>query len=403
MNRSTIAGFLAVLRARVVLLILAAALPGVACASWVDLDKQAQGQTVYFNAWGGDESTNAYIAWVADQVKRSAGIELKQVKVSDTAEAVQRIEAEKRAGRDSDGSVDLIWINGENFKRLKTEGLLYGPWAEQLPNWQYVDTRKPVRQDFSEPTDGLEAPWGEARLTLLADRSKVPTPPDSPQALLDFARKHPGRVTYPKPPDFHGTTFLKQLLLALAPEPQDMGKPVTRAALARNIPALWAYLDQLHPLLWREGKAFPSSAAQMTRMLADSELLLSITFNPNEGANLAYQKRVPPTIYGFGFKRGMIGNVHFLAIPYNAKAKAAAQVVANFMLSPQAQARKADPKMWGDATVLNVAALSPAEQAAFGKPASETQVITVPTLPEPDASWMKALDQAWLARYGSGK
>lgn len=385
----------------VALYVLAALLPGIAHASWADIESEARGQTVYFNAWGGDESTNNYIAWVGKEIKRLADVQLIHVKVADTAEVVQRIEAEKRAGRDKDGSVDLVWINGENFKRLKSEHLLLGPWAEQLPNWQYVDTSKPVRQDFSVPTDGLEAPWGEARLTFLAYRNKVPSPPESPQDLLAFAQKHPGRVTYPKPPAFHGTTFLKQLLMTLAPAPQDLKQPTTPEALARNLPALWAYLDRLHPFLWREGKAFPTSAAQMTRMLADGELLISITFNPNEGTNLVAQHRVPPGIYGFGFRRGMIGNVHFLAIPYNAKSSAAAKVVANFMLSPRAQAHKADPEVWGDATVLKISALSPA-QADFEKLTAGAQAGAIPTLSEPDASWTEALENAWLARYGSG-
>lgn len=385
---------------------LAAALPALAQtsdAAWKDIQAQAQGQTVYFNAWGGDQSTNAYIDWVAIQVKAQSNVTLKHVKVTDTAEAVQRIEAEKRAGRNTGGSVDLVWINGENFKRLKDEGLLYGPWAEQLPNWKYVDTKKPVREDFSEPTNGLEAPWGAARLTFLADRRKVPSPPTSTRQLLAFAQAHPGRVTYPSPPDFYGTTFLKQLLLVLAPSPKDLSQPVTPESFARNVPALWTYLDKLHPLLWRAGKAFPTGVAQMHRMLADGELLLSMTFNPNEGASLISQGRLPATVYAFGFSHGMIGNVHFLAIPYNANAKAGAQVVANFMLSPKAQAHKADPAVWGDPTVLDVAALPPKLKAAFDRLPSNGPQSAVPTLSEPDASWMTALESAWIKRYGAGR
>lgn len=386
--------------------VLTATLTSVAQASnttWQKIQTQARGQTVYFNAWGGDQSTNAYIDWVAEQVKAQSGITLKHVKVTDTAEAVQRIEAEKRAGRNSGGSVDLLWVNGENFQRLKKAGLLYGPWAEQLPNWQYVDTSKPVRRDFSEATDGLEAPWGAARLTFLADRSKVPLPPTSPEQLLAFAQAHPGRVTYPSPPDFYGTTFLKQLLLMLAPSPKDLSEPVTPQSFARNVPALWAYLDKLHPQLWRQGKAFPTGVAQMHRMLADGELLLSITFNPNEGDNLIAHGRLPPSVFAFGFRHGMIGNVHFLAIPYNAHAKAAAQVVANFMLSPKAQAHKADPAVWGDATVLDVSALPAKLKAAFEHVPSNGSQLAIPTLPEPDASWMSALESAWLKRYGAGQ
>ena len=34
---------------------------------WENVLAAAKGQTVYFNAWGGDERTNSFIAW-ADQV-----------------------------------------------------------------------------------------------------------------------------------------------------------------------------------------------------------------------------------------------------------------------------------------------------------------------------------------------
>ncbi|MCP6588279.1 ABC transporter substrate-binding protein, partial [Klebsiella pneumoniae] len=88
--------------------------------------------------------------------------------------------------------------------------LLQTGWAETLPNWRYVDTRQPVREDFSLPTEGAESPWGSAQLTFIARRTQTPTPPDSPEALLTFAAAHRGEVTYPRPPDFTGTAFLEQ-------------------------------------------------------------------------------------------------------------------------------------------------------------------------------------------------
>ena len=41
--------------------------------------------------------------------------------------------AERRAGKTSDGSVDLIWINGENFASGKQAGLWLEDWATGLP------------------------------------------------------------------------------------------------------------------------------------------------------------------------------------------------------------------------------------------------------------------------------
>ena len=65
------------------------------------------------------------------------------VKLTDTADAVSRILAEKTAGRNKDGSVDLIWGNGENFASFKRNGLLRDDaWAFNLPSWRYTDPEK---------------------------------------------------------------------------------------------------------------------------------------------------------------------------------------------------------------------------------------------------------------------
>ena len=370
-------------------------------ADWSQIQNEAKGQTVYFNAWGGSEATNAYIAWAAKEAKTRYRIDVRHVKISETAEVVKRVQTEMAAGRTRDGSVDLMWVNGENFRNLKNGGLLFGPWAQSLPNWSLVDLNKPVRTDFSVPTEGYESPWGTAQLTLIADSAKTPTPPRSAADLLAFAKASPGSVSYPKPPDFHGTTFVKQLLLELTPNKAVLQQPVTPAVFAAATLPLWAYLDQFHPSLWRNGKTFPASAAEMHRMLGDGELKISITFNPNEAANLIASKQLPASAYSFGFTGGTIGTVHFVAIPVNSRAKAGAQVFANFLLSAEAQARKADITVWGDGTVLDISKLAPASQALIRKKAAGELAEAVPTLPEPHASWVEALEAEWLKRYGS--
>ena len=109
------------------------------------------------NAWGGATATNDFIAWAGDQVSERYGVTVEHVKLTDTADAVSRVLAEKTAGKDSGGAVDLIWINGANFAAMKEAGLLFGPWAEVLPNFRYVDVAgKPaVISDFTVPTEGL--------------------------------------------------------------------------------------------------------------------------------------------------------------------------------------------------------------------------------------------------------
>jgi len=373
--------------------------------AWTEIEKAARGQTVYWNAWAGSEQTNAYLQWVAQQLKASHGLTLQHVKITDTADVVKRVRAEKAAGRSAgEGTVDLVWINGENFAAMKREGLLFGPYAEALPNFRWVDTRgKPTTlNDFSVPTEGMESPWGMAQFTLFADSQRLPKPPQSMQALLALARSQPGRITYPRLPDFHGTTFVKQALVELAPDAKALARPVTDAAFAAQTAPLWPFLDALRPHLWRAGKQFPQNAAAVRQMMADGELLLALTFNPNEAANEIAAKRLPATVVSWQFEKGTIGNTHFVAIPYNARAKAGAQVVANFLLSPAAQARKADIAHWGDPTVLDLARLPAPERALFGTGQLPGLVkAPAPTLPEPHASWVEPLEKAWAQRHGA--
>lgn len=385
---------------------LAAVAPFIASAraaeGWSAIETQAKGQTVYFNAWAGSPQINAYIAWAGSVMKDRYGITLEHVKLQDTAEAVRRVRDEVKAGKP--GSADLVWINGENFRVMKREQLLFGPFAESLPNFALVDVAgKPTtRIDFAEATDGLEAPWGMAQLTFFGDGAKLQSPPLSMMELLDVAKREPGRISYPAPPDFHGTTFVKQVLVETVKDRASLAVGIDRAGFTEATKPMFEYLDTLHPHLWRDGKQFPPTQAQLKQMLADGELIMALTFNPNEPANLVASGELPASTIAWQHRGGTIGNTHFVAIPVNAQAKAAAQVVANFLLSPEAQARKADLQVWGDPTVLDVKKLPSAEQALFTKgDVAGGLKFPAPTIPEPHGSWVPLIEAAWLERYGA--
>ena len=195
--------------------------------------------------------------------------------------------------------MDLIWINGENFAAMKREGLLGPPFAPSLPNFGYVDTvGKPTTlEDFSVPTDGLESPWGMAQLTFFADSRRLPQPPQDTVELLALARQQPGRISYPRPPTFHGTTFVKQVLLEHTPEVAALARPYSPEAFPAVTAPLWRYLDALHLHLWRGGRQFPQNAGAVRQMMADGELLLALTFNPNEAANEIAARRLPASAW----------------------------------------------------------------------------------------------------------
>ncbi|HLT01920.1 MAG TPA: ABC transporter substrate-binding protein [Geminicoccaceae bacterium] len=376
-------------------------------ASWEDTLAEARGQSVYWHAWGGDTQINAYIAWVGDRVEERFGIDLVHVKLSDTAEAVARVVAEKAAGRTEGGAVDLIWINGENFASMKAQDLLFGPFVDDLPNFRYVDSaNKPTTLvDFTVPTDGFEAPWGMAQFVFFHDTATVPDPPRSMPALLDWAEANPGRFTYPAPPDFIGTTFLKHVLIELTEHPEALERPATEADFAAVTAPVWRWLEEIRPFLWRKGASHPPSGPALHQLLDDGEIDFSMAFNPAEASREISAGRLPETVRTFILEEGTIGNTHFVAIPFNAAHKAGAMVVADFLLSPEAQAKKQDPRVWGDGTVLDLDALPPAERARFdalprGIATLPPEQLT-PVRPEPHPSWMEAIEAEWLRRFSS--
>lgn len=380
-------------------------------ANWAAVEKAASGQTVYFNAWGGSESINSYIEWVGSETKKRYGVDLVQVKLDDTASAVAKVLAEKAAGKDEGGSVDLIWINGENFVSMKNQKLLISSdWVTSLPNWRYVDTENQptILTDFTEPTEGLESPWGGAKMVFFYDsaRTDVAGLPDSAAALLEWAKAHPGRFSYPAPPDFIGSSFLKQVLTELIDDPAKLASPVDETRFERDVEPLFAYLDQLHPVAWRSGKAFPQNYPDMKQKLADGELDIIFAFNPAEASAAIKTGELPDTVRSFTFSGGTLGNTHFVTIPYNANAKAGAMLVANFLLSPEAQLRKQDPQYWGDPTVLAPDKLPEADKAAFRSLDLGVATLTPdklgPVLAEPHASWMERIETEWRRRYASG-
>ena len=394
-------------------LILLAGLPALAgmstkalAAEWDSILSEAKGQTVYWHAWGGDPKINDFITWIGEKAQERYGVSLEHVKLAATSDAVARVLAEQQAGQTESGAVDLIWINGENFAAMKSQGLLYGPFTETLPNWPLVDVAgKPATvTDFTLPTEGFESPWAMAQLVFEHDTARVQNPPQTIDSLLEWALANPGRFTYPQPPDYLGTTFLKQVLYGVMPDPSVLQAPVEDATYEAQVAPLWAYLDRLHPALWRDAKAFPQNEPALGQLLADGEIDISFAFNPGRASAEIAAGNLPDTVRTFVLQGGTIGNASFVAIPFNAAHRAGALVIANLLLDPEVQARAQDPAVLGFQTVLDLQTLTPEDRARFD--ALELGIATLspadlgPVLLEPHGSWMTRIAQDWTARYG---
>jgi putative thiamine transport system substrate-binding protein len=160
----------------------------------------------------------------------------------------------------------------------------------------------------------------------------------------------------------------------------------------------------LHPHLWRKGQDFPSNIAQQRQMLDDGEVDVSLFFNPADTSAAIASGSLPETARTFVLKTGTIVNTHFVAIPFNSSSTAGALVVANFLMSPEAQARKQHPDLWGDGTVLDHTRMTAADRRRFDELPRGIATLPPdqlgPTQPNPHPDWKNRIDAAWLRRYG---
>ena len=375
-------------------------------ADWGAVLSEARGQTVFWNAWGGDPRINAFIARIGDELDARHGVALVHVRLADTADAVTRVIAEAGAGRTTGGAVDAIWINGANFLNLRERGFLFGPFAEDLPNWPLVDTEAnpAVLTDFTVPVEGYGAPWAMFRMVFEYDSARVSEPPRNLDDLAAWIADNPGRFTYPQPPDYLGTSFLKQVLHGVLDDPAILMQDVAEVDYEAATAPLWAFLDEITPNLWRRGAAYPANEPGLGQLLADGEIDIGFSFSPGRASAAIADGELPESVRSFVFEDGTLGNASFLAIPFNASAREGALVLANLILDPEIQALAQDPDVLGWQTVLGLDRLSPEARARFD--ALEFGVATLRpeqmgvTLDEPHPSWMTRIAEDWEERYG---
>lgn len=371
-----------------------------ASAEWDEIVEAARGTTVTFYGWGGDENRNNWLnTTVADYVKENYDITLEVVGM-DINDILSKLSGEKQA-ESASGSIDMIWINGENFYSAKDNGLLYGPFTDKLPNMEnYVDLTDPeTLNDFCMPIEGYEAPYAKAQVVLFHDSAVTPEEPASAQELLDFCKQYPGKVTYPALPDFTGSAFVRNIIYELCgwEQFQDMQSDYDTVKAAIE-PAL-EYLRELNPYLWNEGKTFPESSTALDAMFADGEVVLNMSYSPFSVATGIAEGTYADTTRTFVFDNGTIGNTNYMAIAFNSPNKAGAMVVINAILSADMQLTQYEQLR--ELPVVSYDKLSDQEKAAFdavdlGEGVLSQADLLSHRLPEMPANLVPIIEEIWL-------
>jgi len=378
-------------------------LPGdLAGMSWDEIVAAADGQTVNYWMWGGSDLINAWVnGWLKDQLKERYNITLNQVPVAEATQFVNQVLGEKQAGKDKEGAVDMMWINGENFRTMKEAGLLYGPWADKVPSSQYVNWDDPsVAFDFGYPVEGYELPYWKAQVVVGYDTAKISQPPKTMGELIEWIKANPGKFTYPAPPDFTGSVWVRMMCYhATGGYEQFLGE-FDQALFDEKFPACWELLNEIEPYLWRKGETYPETNTALYELFAQGEVWFEMSYGPGHVQSFIDAGKYPDTARTFVFDEGTIANTNYTAIAYNSPHKAAAVVAANFMLSPEAQYSALDtmsqlPSL--DTKLLPQEWREKFESFEFGPAVLPLDVLAAHRLPELQSPWLVAIEKAWRA------
>lgn len=376
--------------------------PSASTSTTSDFDtivKEAKGTTVSFYGWGGDDTRNKWLdTVVAPELKKKYDITLKRVPM-DIDQILSKLSGEKQAGT-TNGSVDIIWINGENFYSAKENGYLYGPFTQKIPNYQkYIDgNAAEMKYDFAYPIEGFEAPYGKAQMVLINDSAVTPETPKNTAELLEYAKKYKGKLTYPALPDFTGSAFVRNIICDIVGYEQFATMKADKETVKQAIMPAIEYLKGLNKYLWNEGKTFPATSAQVDNMFADGELVLNMSYQPYSVATSVEKGTYKSTARSFLFDKGTIGNTNYIAIAQNSSNKSGDMVVINEILSAEMQVSqysvlKALP-------VVDYNKLSDTEKKLFDSVTTGTGTIAQSTLlskriPEMPAKLVPIIEQIW--------
>lgn len=364
-----------------------------------EMVEAAEGTTVTFYGWGGDEKLNDWLDnKFAPVMKEKYDITMERVPM-DIDQVLSQLSGEIEGGEE-DGSIDMIWINGENFQSAKENNMLYGPFTDKLPNFNdYVDAEsEDVTLDFAYPVEGYEAPYGKAQVVMIADTAVTPDVPKSAEALEEFVKKYPGKVTYPALPDFTGSAFVRNIIYEICGYDQFLDMEADKETVREAVEPAMEYLRGLNPYLWNEGKTFPDSSTTLDNMFADGEVVLNMTYDAYATALNIESGTYTDTTETFQFDKGTIGNTNFMAVAANSGNKAGAMVAINEMLSPEIQADRYEQLRV--IPVLDNSKLSEEQKAAFdavdlGEGVIPQDELLSKRLPEMPAELVPIIEEIW--------
>jgi putative spermidine/putrescine transport system substrate-binding protein len=310
-----------------------------------------------------------------------------------------KVKAQQSAGK---VDIDLVLTGVDGL----AAGIDQNLWTPLLP--KYAD-RLAGMKDYLEPAAAMQKLAGNYGVEVTYYPSgpfieylpaKVPSPPTSAQALLDYAKAHPGKVQYARPANSGpGRTLLMGLPYILGDsDPKD---PVNGWAKT------WAYLKELNKYV----SYYPSGTTETMKNLASGsvDIIASTTgwyINPRVLGTVPAEAK-SGTLQGFHF----VTDAHYAVVPNGVSAdkQAAVLLLLKSMLTPQQQAKAYDDGYFypgpaiKDVTVAMAPEKSQKALTTYGDPSFDQLIANTPKEVPLDAKALVTAFSTWDRDIGSGK
>ena len=229
-----------------------------------------------------------------------------------------------------DAGADII--DGGFVQQLGSAGLLFKGTKAFIPNLKYVG-----RSVLVAGQGGI--PYRASAVLLAYNSSNVPTPPKTLDALLSWIKAHPGKFTYNVPSGGGSGFAFVQTVLDKYLSNADR-KTLTLTA-SKDLQSKWASgfatLRGLNKYTYGQNGTYPANNSETLKDLATglvdmgtvwSDMFASAEKDGSMPSNIKVTQIANPPF---------TGGAAYLGIPRTSKNYKAAQVLANWLLTPAAQ------------------------------------------------------------------
>ncbi len=343
--------------------------------NWDRVLESVKGTSVDFYVWTEDVKAKEWFSTVVKTyVLNTYSVTLNIVEIEKN-EYLAMIRDDKLNLR-TIGEGDLLWLDPPTFAQMKSEGLLYGPFADQVKNAQTLLSPKSLDYLYVDGflNEGYALPFNQQQLTFYYNEDITYDPPLTLESLEEIAGATPGRFTYPVPSDPVGGAFVRSVILNFSPAKDFVKAPLTDAQLRELVLPGLNYLKHLKPNMYQSGKSYPQTALELQDLFAKEAIFVAMSMDYRHANALTGESLYPGGTRAFIFGEASVGSKDYLSIPYHSKNKSGAMVVMHALLDLTMQTKKLASKNYQGFPVYDAEVMTAEIRAAVKKALSKKTI-----------------------------